>query len=171
MLYVQVRARGGGTLDNRNFARAGFKRFTGDDKALTIAVNSGPPTPAGLANRLQLNFWTTDDDLRGGNDNINVVVNLTNGQHRTFNNVNASQRWADNTQTTVNLTLNPAVRPQDIASVTISDTFGGGMGGDNWNMGQVQILAEGNGVDKQIGWNGYKRFTGSDKTLTIPTHY
>jgi hypothetical protein len=164
MNSVDIKALGNGV--NEDLATSGFKRFTGDDKSLTINITHAAP---GEVNRLVAAFSTTDDDLRGGNDNINMTVSFKNGRSQVFNNVNGSNRWGNNSKTSVTLNLNQAVLPGNIASITISDTFGGGMGGDNWNMGSVQIRALGSGVNKLIASHGFKRFTGSDKTLNIPT--
>jgi hypothetical protein len=169
MAFVEVRGKGGRGLDLPHMAQAGFHRFTGDDKQITIPVSARPLPPPGLADQLQIKFWTGGDDLRGGNDNVNVVVRFRDGHQQVLNNVNKSQRWADQTLNTVPLALSSPVRPGDIASVTISTTFGGGIGGDNWNMDAVEIWAQGNGVNSMIGSHGYKRFTGDDKVLNIPT--
>ncbi len=168
MLYVEVRGRGGGGLDLPHIAQAGLHRFTGDDKQITVPVSAQPAGPRGLANVLKLKFWTGSDDLRGGNDNVNVTVRYRNGRQLVFNNVNRSQRWADKTLSTVVLPLSPAVLPADIVQVIIATTFGGGMGGDNWDMDGVEVRAEGNGVDQALFAYEKKRFTGSDKTLTLP---
>lgn len=145
---------------------AGFKRFTGDDKNLLVKVNDAP-TVAGQANKVLLKFDTTDDDLRGGNDNLNVILKFRDGTSQVSNNVNGNGRWADNSHHEVVIELTKGRMPNDIVSVTLQTTFGGGMGGDNWNMGGVSVSAQGPGVDTVIFTHGFKRFTGDDKTLVM----
>ncbi len=150
-----------------NFTKeVGFKRFTGDDKSLLIKLNDAPTT-AGQANKLELTFQTGGDDLRGGNDNLNVILHFRNGTNQVANNVNGNGRWADNTQNVVDIDLAHGALPNDIVSVTLQTTFSGGMGGDNWNMNAVSVKALGPGVSQVIFTHGYKRFTGDDKTLVM----
>jgi hypothetical protein len=41
------------------------------------------------------------------------------------------------------------------------------MNGDNWNMNSLTVTAVGNGLNKQIGSYGFKRFTGDQKQLSV----
>lgn len=165
MKAVAIYALGGGGMFNR-LKVAGPYRFTGDQKFYVVKVND-VPTVAGQANWLSLKFHTGGDDLRGGNDNLNVTVRFRDGRSQTFNNVNGGLRWADNTDSEVSLDLDHAVMPADIVEVRLQTTFSGGMGGDNWNMDSVVVSARGPGVDRPILSHGYKRFTGDDKTLSM----
>ena len=68
-------------------------------------------------------------------------------------------------------TLQPANTPARLAalkSLTLTTTFSGGMNGDNWNMNSLTVTAVGNGLSKQIGSYGFKRFTGDQKQLSVP---
>jgi hypothetical protein len=162
-----VALRGIGAGLNQQFKSAGYKRFTGDDKSLLIPVNADPPTAPGQINKLTLTFATGDDDLRGGNDNVNVIINYRNGRTQLVENVNGAKRWADRTTNAVTVDLNLVCYPNEVGSITVQTVSGGGMGGDNWNMSSVQVRATGNGVDKIIGNGGSKRFTGSDNRLNV----
>jgi hypothetical protein len=163
---LMIRGYGGGF--SRDVKAAGFKRFTGDDKSLTIPVNASPPTAPGQINKLILTIATGDDDLRGGNDNLNVIVNYKNGKTQLVENVNNAKRWADRTNNAIGIDLNLVCYPNELGSITIQTVSGGGTGGDNWNMNSVQVRATGNGVDKITGNGGFKRFTGSDNRMFVP---
>jgi hypothetical protein len=166
MSWLHVRAVGG-NINDAEFAKASGHRFTGHDKQLVVPVSAPAPLPAGSVDRLALTFRTGDDDLRGGNDNINVEITFQDGVTQLFENVNRSVRWADNTSRTVTLTLNRAVPPSKLKRIKLSTTFRGGMGGDNWNMRSVQVRAVGGPIDQVVASHGDKWFTGSDQTLVL----
>src|SRR5262249_26037804 len=144
-------------------ATHGFKRFTGSDKSLAIPVVVPGPTQA---NRLDLTIRTGGDDLRGGNDNLNVSLRYRDGRTQSVPNVNGGSRWGDNSTNLVSINLDHAVVPNDVVAVTLQTTFGGGIGGDNWNLNSIQVAAVGDHVNQVIFTNGFKRFTGDDKVLT-----
>lgn len=100
--------------------------------------------PDGSIRHIYATFETGSDDLRGGNDNVHLTVNYKDGSSQTFNNVNGRARWVDNNEETVPLILNRAIRKADIASFKISTTFGGGIGGDNWNLNKFYVTNGGN---------------------------
>jgi hypothetical protein len=81
---------------------------------------------------LVLQFGTGGDDLRGGNDNVDLVVNLTDGTQQTYRNINLGSRWVVNNDESAEVILQRAVRQEELRSLVISTTFGGGLGGDNW---------------------------------------
>jgi len=118
-------------------------RFTGDVHDLTLPVSSqdqGKPVGA-----LNLIISTGNDDLRGGSnagDNCNVTVRLKNGRSIVVDNVNHGQTWANWTDHDVSIPL-PAsgLKGGEVASVDLHTGFGGGMGGDNWNVQRVQLKA------------------------------
>ena len=159
---ISVRATGNGF--DKIIATHGFKRFTGDDRLLSIPVTLDA---AGKATKLELTIKTGGDDLRGGNDNLDVIVTFSGGHTQAARNVNGSQRWANGSSHVVNFTLDHAARPSDIASIDLQTTFGGGIGGDNWDMDSVSVKAVGSGVDQAIFKSGAKRFTGDSKTLRL----
>src|SRR5437879_10865355 len=55
--------------------------------------------------RLTFTVKTGNDDLRGGNDNLNVGVNFRDGNVQFKPNVNRGQRWPDNTTQTFSIGL------------------------------------------------------------------
>ena len=98
----------------------------------------------GHIRHLYATFATGGDDLRGGNDNVSLTINYKDGTNQTFNNVNLGARWIDNYEETVPLILNRTISKSDIASFTISTNFGGGIGGDNWNLDKFFVSNGGN---------------------------
>jgi len=146
---------------------AGPFRFTGDHKELEISMNAAPPAAPGQVTQLLLRFQTGSDDLRGGNDNLNIDVHFADGTTQSMLNVNRSARWPDNTANTAAIVLNRAVSPAELKSLALTTTFSGGTNGDNWNMNSLTVTAAGNGLNKQIGSFGFKRFTGDQKQLNV----
>mgnify|MGYP002402371868 CR=1 FL=1 len=151
------------------------------------AGGSGEPC---TVTRLRLRIATGDDDLRGGKDNLNVVVFFANAKPYVALNVNKSANWPNNSVNTVDIFLNPTVSPNGIRALRFIHIADGGVNTgdlltaltpaapikvpqafqspDNWNMADVTVAAIGNGVGARIATSGYHRFTGSDPVLTIP---
>jgi len=137
-----------------------------------------PQTPPAISDHpkeLILSLTTGGDDLRGGNDNLSITVNLKDGSGIDAPNVNMRQRWIDHSVQTVGISLPDAITPQDILSVTLRTSFGGGMSGDNWNLDNLSMVYRDNGVDQgRCGYSGgpLTRFTGDRKseTYAFPCH-
>ncbi|MFN9710024.1 MAG: RICIN domain-containing protein [Bacteroidota bacterium] len=130
--------------------------------------------PEGSVRHLYVTFQTGGDDLRGGDDNVSITVNYSDGTSQLFNNVNNSARWADNTLQTVHLELNRAVRKQDIKNFMITVSFGSGLGSDDWNLDH--FIASKIGVtSRNDGWYAWAfpqdgasyiyRFQGDQRTI------
>jgi hypothetical protein len=92
-----------------------------------------PSAPA-PRNEVWAIFKTGGDDLRGGNDNVHLVLLLRDGRQIRFENVNERQRWIDHSVNHVARALPDDLRSGDVVAVRIETTFGGGLGGDNWNL-------------------------------------
>jgi hypothetical protein len=165
MKALDVYALGGGFY--RRAIRVGSKRFTGEDKTLTVAI-SDVPTPKGYANKLWFTFKTGSDDLRGVNDNVNIAIYFRDGQTQRINDANGGKPWRPNTTQEVDVELNRAVPLSSIERIDIQTTFGGGLAGDNWDMSSLSVRATGNSIDQVLTSTGFKRFTGNDKSLSIP---
>ncbi|MFI0967542.1 hypothetical protein ACH4S8_40090 [Streptomyces sp. NPDC021080] len=127
---------------------------------------------------LVLGFTTGGDDLRGGNDNLNVTVSLR-GVSVTVPNVNKGGNWGNGSFHQVGIDLKRRfghqVMPNEISGVTLHTTFGGGIGGDNWNLQSMSATAQLQDVLRNYHVTGlaYRfgnplfRFTGERKDLTI----
>lgn len=132
-------------------------------------TKSVPPSASTPANGLVVSFYTGGDDLRGGSDNVNIKVTFKDNTTQTFSNVNRGGRWIDNSAEQVAVSV---PTPSNVKSITISTTFGGGIGGDNWNLNRVVVhdlvtyKTGARRVDK-AGAPLLKRFTGDSKTFTL----
>lgn len=96
--------------------------------------------------KLDLEIRTGSDDLRGGNGNVDVVVGFTDGLTQTFKNVNQGHRWRNHCLKHVRLPLARRVKASQIAYVRLVTHFGGGMGGDNWNVDSLAVQNDYRGV-------------------------
>lgn len=144
------------------------KRFTGSDKAITLPLTVST-TADGKVRELIVEFLTGGDDLRGGNDNINFTITYKDGYKQVINNLNKGAGLGGGSYKAYSVKLNRVVPVTDIKNITLATTFGGGMGGDNWNVDVFRVAARGGGVYKVIveeEGTPFKRFTGSEKTFT-----
>jgi hypothetical protein len=127
----------------------------------------------GTVRELILSFHTGSDDMRGGNDNIDLAVDLLDGSRQLYPNVNLSARWLPNYIENARVILSTPVRPDQIHDLVLTDTFGGGMGGDNWDMNSVSVGVLVNGKISVATTFGFHRFSADSdgpkaRTLTIP---
>lgn len=165
--------------------------------AAAATYSQGTGGPGGNAGsctvtQLRLRFATSNDDLRGGQDNLNIVVYFTSGGYQFAPNVNHSQNWPNNSVNMVEIPLNRPVPPGEIRALRLVHIADGGFNihnlpelatpaapiaiaqafqsPDNWNMADVEVSALGNGVGARIATSGFHRFTGSNPDLIIGTH-
>jgi hypothetical protein len=155
-----------GTTSN-SLKTIGFNRFSGDHKQLMIAMTAAPPAMNGQVTELVFEIRTGTDDLRGGNDNLNVETLFSDGKSQRNDNVNQSANWSINSNHVVKIALSRPVAVNQIRGVNLITTFSGGMSGDNWNMDSVRVTATGPGVNKVIATHGFNHFSGSSKQLNI----
>ena len=97
------------------------------------------PATAPPQNEVWCVFKTGGDDLRGGNDNVHLILLLRDGRQIRFENVNDRQRWMDNSWNEVARPLPDNLRSGDIIGIRLETTFGGGIGGDNWNLDHLTV--------------------------------
>ena len=128
-----------------------------------------PSWPADdLVHALVFEFRTGADDLRGGSDNVDLTVNLADGSQDIYRNINLGARWIGDSTECAEVPLRRPFRQDDLRSLVISTTFGGGVGGENWNMSALTVYALGSGFFTQLKAGiGPKRFTGTDKVLSV----
>lgn len=116
------------------------------DKKYTPSVPPRISTTAlpndGLVRELVIEMRTGGDDLRGGNDNVSGIVRYTDGTSDTYENLNKSARWIDNYCETVVISLRKPAALNMIKCVSLKTSFGGGIGGDNWNLDGLLIIAK-----------------------------
>jgi hypothetical protein len=159
---ISIRATGEGV--DKIIAKHGFNRFTGSRSSLSIPVTLAV---AGKANKLELAIQTGGDDLRGDNDNFNVVIHFSGNRTQVAKNVNGGKPWHNDSTHVESITLDHAVDPSDIVEVDLQTTFAGGTGGDNWDMNSVTVKAIGEGVNEVIFRGGPKRFTGDSRIFRL----
>jgi hypothetical protein len=144
-------------------------RFTGSAKNYTAPVTYNA-TADGKVRELIAEVQTGGDDLRGGNDNFSLIIVYRDGTKQTVNNVNRSAGLGGGSFNYYTIALSKPVLYSDIKNIYVQTSFGGGIGGDNWNLDYLRICARGGGVLKELYANSgspLKRFTGSDQTLSI----
>lgn len=174
MAEVQAFALGNGI--NMPIAYWGEHKFTGSNPALDINVRPGAGCPSpNQVSKISFTFWTADDDLRGGNDNLNITIHFADGSTQAEQNVNHSQRWPDGSTKGAEVLLNRPVPIDQIRGITLSDTFGTGFGHDNWNMASMQADAWVNNSYHTIAKSGFHKFSGdpsgpTSRQITIKTH-
>ena len=122
---------------------------------------------AGMVKEILLEIRTGGDDLRGGNDNVGVAVRIKGKPEQKFPNINKSARWIGNYTETVSLKLTAPVKKEDIQSIFFSTSFGGGIGGDNWNMDWVKVMVNGGEVIAEKSGAPLNRFTGERRFYTL----
>lgn len=119
-------------------------RFTGSvhDWSCPVIV------PAGWAMQivadLTLIVTTGDDDLRGGtgpDDNCDAVLQLQTGTAVTFTNINQGAHWNNGETHAVPLAIPPDLAAGTIVGLGLHTQFAGGIGGDNWNVNRVALVA------------------------------
>jgi hypothetical protein len=143
-------------------------RFTGSAQTLNFPLTV-METADGKIRELLLEISTGGDDLRGGNDNVNLTIVFKDGTKQLVNNLNKGTTWGGGSNKEFTVALTRYVPVTDIKSIVLTTTFGGGMGGDNWNMDRLRICARGGGIYKEIykrEGSPVKRFTGSDQNFT-----
>src|SRR5690606_25217585 len=131
----------------------------------TAPTATPPPAAAtGLTTReLLLTIHTGADDLRGGNDNVNATVRFRGHPPLHKRNLNGGRHWIGNYDQTVRVRLPRAVALEDIVDLTLTTQFGGGIGGDNWNVDRVRVVAltpDGERELANVGGTPLVRFTG-----------
>jgi len=122
------------------------------------------------AGRLTLTFVTGGDDLRGGNDNLDVFLVLRDGKMLRFDNVNRSRSWGNNSRQVVTLLLPPSLTFDDLVALRLETHATGGIAGDNWNLDvlkvEVQLRGETRTLIERSG-TPFFRFTGDQRALQI----
>jgi hypothetical protein len=144
-------------------------RFTGSAKSITYPLTFNPAAD-GKVRELLVEIETGGDDLRGGNDNVSLVIQYKDGSKQTVNNLNKSAGLGGGSFVYYTVPLSKPVLVTDLKNLYLQTSFGGGFGGDNWNLEYLRISARGGGVIHELFKNAgtpLKRFTGSDQTLTI----
>lgn len=127
----------------------------------------------GLVYELVLKCVTGSDDMRGGNDNLDLVVHLMDGTQQVHPNINLGKHWLSSDdppydEEYAEVVLSPPLCRYQIQYLELKTTFSGGAGGDNWDMKSLTVYVLGGGFYQQVAETSSKRFTGKDNTLIVP---
>lgn len=115
------------------------KTFTLRTAALPPAVNTNVPSQNA---KLDITIGTGGDDLRGGNDNADIVLTFKSHPGKVYvrnifnkrNLPNFSER-----KRIMDIVNSTTIDINDIKEVELHHTGGGGMGADNWDIDKVKI--------------------------------
>jgi hypothetical protein len=127
----------------------------------------------GLVHKIVLELTTGNDDLRGGNDNLNASVTFnTSQQEQIFFNINKGASWINNYMETVVLTLSKPVPESALKELHLWITSKGGTDGDNWDLNKIRAVIGNKDVVNETG-SPLFRFTGDSggrtwKFMTSP---
>ncbi len=129
-------------------------------------TRSTPPAIPANASELVATFITGGDDLRGGGDQVNLVLILNDGSTLRFDRLNGGARWADGSSQSVARSLPAGFNPSTINSVRLETNFKGGFGGENWNLQEFFLeIKQNNSTTSLVSQSGTPlvRFTGERK--------
>jgi hypothetical protein len=118
-------------------------RFTGSVHDWSTGIAPTASDVGKAIENLSLTIQTGGDDLRGGsgaNDNASVILTVKGSQF-TISNINQGAHWNNNETHVVPLNLPAGTKVGDITKFDLHTQFGGGIGGDNWNVNQVVLQA------------------------------
>lgn len=124
--------------------------------------------------RLELKISTSDDDLRGNGDNLNVKVLFTDGSSQLLENVNGGQKWDNGTTHEVKINVRQGKSLDQIRGIRLSTTsryalsdYRNTQNGDNWNMQRIEVKSFPSSANQPFLSHGYNRFTQSNRELDI----
>ncbi|GAA2625589.1 hypothetical protein SMC26_19430 [Actinomadura fulvescens] len=129
-----------------------------------VALPAAPAAAVVKNTRVVVNLLTGDDDLRGGNDNLNVTLRFRTRVPHTRLNVNQGRAWGNQTWQQVILENDPHVpefTAEDITGVELTTTSGGGVGGDNWNLDRAVVSFEEEHWDGRLAVRALYRESGA----------
>lgn len=91
---------------------------------------------------IKIETLTGGDDLRGGNDNLNILIRLKVRPIRNIaiNNINNRENWGNFTEHTVTKTITASPFTfNDIEDIVLKHTGGRGTGADDWHLDKLKI--------------------------------
>ena len=159
---LELEARGHNLNEPLICGGCGFFRFTGERTTRVIPIHPDDP----FAREIVIEFLTGGDDLRGGNDNVNVEVGLKDGYVKRVDNLNGGQNWGNHSRHHRSVFIDDGFDPEDLDYIRLETTSGGGIGGDNWNLDSIRVWVRGAQVNEELGCvscNHGHRFTGRDR--------
>lgn len=136
--------------ENRNLPDDGQEKGLSKSFAITdpklVSGTAALPTIT-----LKATFKTGGDDLRGGGDNVDMVIKFRNSTvTTTLSNVNNNRNWRNFSNSSYQKILPPATNISNIESIELRHTGGGGIGADNWYLDKFKVSIVVNGVETVI---------------------
>jgi len=126
----------------------------------------------GKIRELVVVFGTGDDELRGGNDNVDLVLHLKDGTKVRQPRINLGARWLKDYDEAASVILPAPIPKADIVAVEFVTSFTGGAFGDNWDTRYIEVTyyEKGNDRDRLVRDASFFRFTGDHRSrkLTVP---
>lgn len=96
-------------------------------------------------------FKTGGDDLRGGGDNVDMLIKFKNNTTNTFlPNLNNKRKWGNFQKTQIVRELPPSFDITDIQSIELRHTGGDGFAADNWYLDELKVTISVNKEDFTI---------------------
>ncbi len=111
-----------------------------------------PPSASGDASITAI-FGTGGDDLRGGGDNVNLVIRFkSNKPAITLSNVNADRNWGNLSEKSFTKVLpnTAGLDFNDVKEIELRHTGGGGIGADNWYLDKFKLTITRDGETKTL---------------------
>lgn len=105
---------------------------------------------ASSANQLVATLGTGEDDLRGGNDNVNLYLLLRDGRVKRYANINKGRKWENGAVITLRLPLPAGITYRQIGGVKLQITSYGGVGGDNWDLHSLDLSTSEAGASHKL---------------------
>jgi hypothetical protein len=126
----------------------GLARLTGTVHSWSTPVKHNTANARRVVKGLVLAITTGADDLRGGpppEGAAKLIISLTSGAFVVFSNINASQKWNNNSVHKIYLlslhSLPAKTKLREISKLEIVTSFEGGLFGDNWDIADVELVA------------------------------
>lgn len=131
---------------------------------------AGPCTGTNLVvSALRFEFTTGKDDLRGGDNNLDVEVHFKDNTFKRTQNVNRGANWPNLSVHRVDIPLDQPVRADQISEIHLVHNAQASFPNsqDNWEMTQLRVFAAGQGKAENIANYGFNDFTGDIPELTV----
>lgn len=122
----------------------------------------------GWVRELAIQFDTGDDDLRGGNDHVSLIVHLKDGSRLAHHNISLGARWLSNYSETAQVRLARPIARDAIRSFEFQTSFRGGLSGDNWDARCIRVWNNlGTSRIRLTERTAFTRFTGSRRNVEV----
>lgn len=153
-------------LVNQNYPS--IHRFTSRSRQKSFSANANQTALRNAT--ITAVFTTGDDDLRGGNDNVDLLIRFKRSRQMiTVRNLNNRENWPNYSTRTVKKELlgSDDIDIDDIESVEMRHTGGSGTGADNWNLAGFKLTVTKDGRSRELVDQVRRltyRFTGDSRT-------